>query len=87
MGTGGTFEMCQLVRRPRAPEPTHLTTLQRHARLIPRLRCLRPQTMAEDGETVSGSAKGQPTNWRKAKRLKALEEAAAAQVVHEHDHA
>lgn len=40
-------------------------------------------TIAADGESMEGSAKGQPTNWRRAKRIQALGDAAA---VHEHDH-
>ena len=30
--------------------------------------------MAEDGESMTGSAKGQPDNWRKASRLRGLSE-------------
>ena len=40
-------------------------------------------TIAADGESMDGSAKGQPANWRKAKRLKALGTVAEA---HVHDH-
>ena len=40
-------------------------------------------TIAEDGQTMSGSAKGQPDNWRKMKRLKALGKVEEA---HVHDH-
>ena len=40
-------------------------------------------TIAADGQTMAGSAKGKPDNWRKARRLGSLGEAAA---VHEHDH-
>ena len=33
--------------------------------------------MAPDGESMTGSAKGQPDNWRKAARLRGLDEPAA----------
>lgn len=39
--------------------------------------------LSADGQTMAGSAKGVPDNWRKAKRIQALGDAAA---VHEHDH-
>lgn len=40
-------------------------------------------TIAADGESMDGSAKGQPENWRKAKRLRSLGQVAEA---HVHDH-
>ena len=40
-------------------------------------------TIAEDGQTMSGSAKGQPDNWRKATRTRTLGEVEEA---HVHDH-
>ena len=39
--------------------------------------------LSADGENMVGSAKGQPDNWRKAKRLKALGNVEEA---HVHDH-
>jgi len=39
--------------------------------------------MAADGETMAGSAKGQPDNWRKAQRLRPLGDVEEA---HVHDH-
>ena len=39
--------------------------------------------IAEHGESMSGSAKGQPENWRKAERLRDLGVVAEA---HVHDH-
>lgn len=39
--------------------------------------------IAADGKTMAGSAKGQPDNWRKATRLKALGDVEEA---HVHDH-
>ena len=40
-------------------------------------------TIAADGTSMAGSAKGQPDNWRKATRLKALGDVEEA---HVHDH-
>ena len=40
-------------------------------------------TIAADGESMTGSAKGKPDNWRKMKRLRTLGNVAEA---HVHDH-
>jgi len=39
--------------------------------------------MSADGKSMEGSAEGQPDNWRKAKRMRFLNNPAK---VHEHDH-
>ena len=39
--------------------------------------------MAEDGQSMAGSAKGQPDNWRKAKRLGSID---AGESAHSHGH-
>jgi hypothetical protein len=39
--------------------------------------------LAEDGETMAGSAKGVPDNWRKAKRLRST---GLQPEAHVHDH-
>ena len=40
--------------------------------------------VSENGMEMVGSAKGQPNNWRKLKRIGSL--AAGTAAVHEHDH-
>ena len=40
--------------------------------------------LSADGQTMTGSAKGSPNNWRKAKRTRALDQGVAEAHVHDH---
>ena len=42
--------------------------------------------VADDGQSMAGSAVGQPTNWRKATRVKTLAGVSNVECAHDHGH-